>query len=166
MPDAAGKHGATFKDGPFVRYIWQSLIISAIGFMLLNASFLLDFLWHNSVTLAIMQITGSDPNELHAWYPPALKVSFLLLVLFASYFVLTSKFNTVIKAAFTVVPVATLLLTTAQFFAGSSTYATLSCVVILAGILYWISKHGMPWQYLFSVTLAGIGSLAFIITGM
>jgi len=166
MSDTEKRRGPSFAGGPFGEHVWQSLMISAIGFVLVNASFILDFLWHNSVTLAIMQITGSDPNELYAWYPHALKVSFLLLVLLASYFALTSKLSTVIKAAFSTVPVVSLLLAVGAFFAGSSTYATLSGTAIVAGILYWLSRHDMPWQYIFSVLLAGICSLAFIVAGM
>lgn len=164
MPDEHVVFKPSTKVNAILKHLGQSFFIAIVGFLLVNISFMLDLLWHNSVTFAMFQLTGLDPNDTYAWYPVVLKISFLLMIVLIAYFLYLSRLGTLIKASFTAIPVATLLLTIGLSMSGSSTYAVLSCLVVLAGIVTWLIRHRIPWQYSFSALLAGLGSLALLLS--
>ena len=87
-----------------VARIIQAALVALLGFALLNAAFILDFLYQSAIkSIVVLFMEPWEFNSLE-WLRTIMNLSFMALMLLAAYLVLKSGFHVVIKAAFLAVP--------------------------------------------------------------
>ncbi len=146
--------------------ILQAILVALLGFALLNAAFMLDFLYQS----AFARIAGlfMDPEEFHRleWLRTFMNLSFMALMVAAAYFVLKSGFHMVIKAAFLAVPTATVLLITYITLYPRQTLAVSACVIEFAAGLLMLIRKRASWLYFFSFLLTAASLAAMALLGI
>lgn len=149
-----------------VARILQAVLVALLGFALLNAAFMLDFLYQ-SVFERIARLF-MDPEEFHRleWMRTLMNLSFMALMVAAAYLVLKSGFHMVIKAAFFAVPTATVLLITYITLYPRNTFAVALCVIEFLAALSVMLRNRVHWLYFFSFLLTAASLAAMALLGI
>lgn len=148
------------KD-PYVKIVLKAIFIAAVGFVLLNVTFLVYATVFNVFDFFI-------PREYtlnNSWYEPLRTVSVSALILIGYYFVLRTKISDLYKATLTTIPTAIVLvisgiylfeLPLASYFLGS--LMTLTALAYL-----YLTKR--PWVYWFAIIIVAFTLLIMAMTG-
>lgn len=146
--------------------ILQAVLVALLGFALLNAAFMLDFLYQS----AFARIIGlfMEPEEFNRleWLRTLMNLSFMALMVGAAYLVLRSAFHVVIKAAFLAVPTATVLLITYITLYPRNTLAVSACVIEFLAAFAVLIKKKAHWLYFFSFLLTAASLAAMSLLGI
>lgn len=150
-----------FKN-PLVGKILQALAVAAFGFILLNLTFIFDFLFQSLVAGLIGLFTSAS----FIWLPPAMHGLFMVIIGLLSRLVFRSKLGTLYKAIFLPVPLAVVLVTMGMFLSERESAAYLP--YLLGGlfsttILYYLYRTRQPWLYYYATVLVG---LALLLVGL
>lgn len=146
--------------------ILQAVLVALLGFALLNAAFVLDFLYQSAFRrIAGLFMNPEEFNELE-WLRTIMNLSFMGLMAAASYFVLRSGFHLVIKAAFLAVPTATVLLITYITLYPRNTLAVAACVIEFLAAFAVLLKKRAHWLYFFSFLLTAASLAAMALLGI
>lgn len=139
---------------PGLSKIFMALSVAALGFILLNAAFIFDFLYQSAVRLLLRPLIGPEVFLLSAsWIHSFLSISFAAIIVVISYFVLKSDFSIIIKAAFFTVPVATALITVGLAFYRQPVLAFALCGLICALMLRYMYMKKVHWLYYYALLL-------------
>lgn len=133
--------------------ILQAILVALLAFALLNAAFMMDFLYQSAFErVARLFMAQEEFHELE-WLRTMMNLSFMALIVVISYFVLRSGFHLVIKAAFLAVPTATVLLITYISLYPRNTLAIAACIAEAAVALAVLIARKAHWLYFFSFLL-------------
>jgi len=151
---------------PIFKNILQTLAVALFGFVLLNLTFLFDFLFQTLITRFINLFTQTDLMMTYGWYPPFLHILFMIVIGLVSWFIFKSRLGTFYKATYMTVPTAVVLATV-----GISLYlwpiAAYSLGALISiGILYYFYRTKQPWLYYYTVILIGITMLLVGLLGV
>lgn len=149
-----------------VARIIQAALVALLGFALLNAAFMLDFLYQSA--FARIAALFMNPEEFHRleWLRTIMNLSFMALMLLAAYLVLKSGFHVVIKAAFLAVPTATVLLITYITLYPRNTLAISACVIEFLAAFAVMLRKRPHWLYFFSFLLTAASLAAMALLGI
>ena len=157
----------TIKN-PVIKKIFQAVAVAGFGFILLNLTFLLDFLYQSSLDRLIRIFTPADINMDMGWrwFPPARHAVFMVIVILISRFVFRSKLGAIYKAIFMTVPLAVIFATIGILF-----YRFPPAVYLLGGlfgfgVLYYLYRTKQSWIYYYTLILIGVTMLCVVIFGV
>ena len=136
---------------PWTRRVLQALAVAVFGFVLLNATFMLD--WGFQSLLKVAFYRDRDLVRVIWWLPPLQHVLFAVLIGFVSWGVLRSALATTYKAIFMTVPTAVVLVTVGMFTYRWPLYSYAAASLLTLGTLGVFSRTRQPWLYYYSVTL-------------
>lgn len=150
---------------PWVKNVLSALAVAFFGFILLNLTFLLDFLFQSVVDRIVRFFTPDDFNMAWRWFPPAKHVMFVVIIGLISWPILRSKLGTLYKAIYLTVPLAVILVTVGIFLYSWPIVSYLVGGLITIGILYYLYRTRQPWLYYYSVVLVALTLMIFTLLG-
>lgn len=157
-----------FLENLWVQKILSVLAISLVGFILLNLTFLAAFYFSNLLDgiMGLFGLTGETLNRDMYWYPPLRHFLFAVVVVVASLLIYKLKISDLIKAIYTPVPVATIMVTFGIFF-----YTIPALVYVMGGLfflgaLYYIYQTKQPWVYYYALISTTMLLLYGMLTGV
>jgi len=138
------------------KKILSALAVVIFGFILLNLTFLFDFLFQSLVIGFIKLFTPVDFNMTYNWFPPAMHGLFVVIIVLISWLVFRSKLKVLYKAIYMTVPLAVVFVTLGIFLYRwpVATYSLGSLFGI--GVLYYFYHTKKPWLYYYTLILVGI----------
>lgn len=151
-----------FKN-PIVKNILSAVAVAVFGFILLNLTFMFDFLIQSLVKGLIELFTPVDLMTNFQWLPPAMHSLFAVIIGIISWLVFRSKLGVLYKAIYMTVPLA-VVFATLGIFLGRWPVAAYSLGSLLSiGVLYYFYRTKQPWLYYYTLILVG---LTFTIIGL
>jgi hypothetical protein len=137
----------------WTRNVLLALAVAAGGFVLLNLTFLLDFLFQSALRPVFSVFRPSILEGGPGWSGPWLHVLFFLLIGLISWFVYRSKLPVLIKAIYTVVPTAVTLATVGILLYQWPAAVWITGILITTTTLALLYVKKQPWLYFFAVSL-------------
>lgn len=148
-----------------VRNILSALAVAVFGFLLLNLTFLFDFLFQSVVDVFVSLLTPVDFNMEWHWFPPLKHAMFVIIIGLISWLVFRSQVGILYKAIYLTVPVAVGLVTVGIFLYHwpivSYSFGSFLCI----GVLYYFYHSKQPWLYYYAVVLVGLTLAIFTLLG-
>jgi hypothetical protein len=159
MENAQGKN-SLFKK-PYARNIMSALAVAAAGLVLLNLTFLLNFLVFRIIDVFMHPANDSLPQ----WFPLGRRVVFLVLITLISWLVFRSKWPVLLKAIFMTVPTAVALVTIGILLYPWPILPYAVGALLTGGILFYFYRSKKPWLYYYSVILVALTLAIFSLAG-
>lgn len=150
---------------PLVKNILSALAVAVFGFILLNLTFFLDFIFQNLLQGLIGLFTKVDFEKGFSWLPQVMHGSFVILIGIISFFVLRSKLDTIYKATFLTVPLSVVFVTLGILLFRWPIAAVSSGFIVFTSIIYYLYRTKQHWLYYYSVSLIGLVMLAARLMG-
>lgn len=138
-----------------VKSILSALAVAISGFILLNLTFLFDFLFQSVVRGLLSLITPVDLNMAN-WFPPLMHLMFLVIIGIISWFIFRSKLGLLYKATYMTVPLAVVFATLGIFFYQWPPVVYALSTLFFICILYYLYKTKQPWLYYYTLILVGL----------
>lgn len=154
-----------FKNKLF-KNILSALAVAVFGFLLLNLTFMFDAIYQSIIRKIIGLFIPLGPELNIYWLPPLLHFSFVLVIVVISWFILRSKLKTIYKAIYSVVPLATIFVTTGILFYQWQILVYLFSALFAAGVFYYLYRTKQPWIYYYTLILIGLTMLAVALLGI
>lgn len=132
------------KLGHNQKNLLSVLVIIVGGFVF----FILSFLLYAFVINATMSVLKMTQNEA----PPIIgRLLYLFLIFLISWFVFRSRLNSLIKAAFLTMPLMVILVMVGIILYQQSKWMiTIIGAVVIYGVLTYLYRKKLSWQYYFS----------------
>lgn len=149
-----------------VKNLLSAIAVAAFGFILLNITFLFDFLFHSFV-IKIMKlfITINDPAMDFSWFSPLMHISFMVIICLISWYIFRSKLGVLYKAIYLTVPTAVILATLGIFLYRWPIAVYTLGSVLTVGTLYYFYRTKQPWIYYYAVILVSCTLAIFTLLG-
>jgi len=126
-----------FLKKPLAKNILSTLAVVIFGFILLNLTFLFDFLFQSSIIGFIKLFTPVDLMGNFHWFPPVMHILFMIVIGLISWFVFKSKLGALYKAIFMTVPLAVVFVTMGMFLGQWPTVVYSIGGLLFIGILFY-----------------------------
>lgn len=152
-----------FKNS-FVKNILSALAVAGFGFILLNLTFILDFLLHLLVMGFIRIFIPINPI-VDYWFPPVMHLLFVAIIGTVSWFILKSKTPVLLKAIYSTVPLAVIFVTLGMFLHRWPIIAFSFGSLFGLGVLYYLYQTKRSWLYYYTVILVGGTLTIFTLLG-
>lgn len=149
-----------------LRTILQIVIIPILGFLLLNLTFVFDALYQSIIRRIIRDFVSFDPDSHISWLPSMLHFSFVILISIISKFVFNLKLNLLFKSSFSMVPVATVLVTIGMLSYPNLAITFFTGAIFVFSIYLYLIKTKQAWQYFYALCLITLALIIGSITGM
>ncbi|MBI4744598.1 MAG: hypothetical protein HY776_07270 [Actinobacteria bacterium] len=146
-----------------VKNILSAIAIAGFGFILLNLTFLFDFLFQSLIDGVVRLFTQVDFNMNWYWFPPMKHAMFVVVIGLISRLVFRSKMGILYKAIYMTVPLAVVFVTLGMFLYRWPVAAYLSSSLFGIGVLYYLYRTKQPWLYYYTLILI---SLVMLIVGL
>ena len=150
---------------PLVKNILSAVAVAVFGFILLNLTFLFDFLFQSVVIWFIQLFTSANPPMDWHWFPPLMHLAFVALIGLISWVVFRSKIKVLFKAIYLTVPTAVVLATLGIFFYQWPVVPFVLGFLSVAAVLFYFYRTKQPWLYCFSVILVSLVLAIFTLLG-
>lgn len=150
--------GARFTEKPFVKNILFALGIMLIAFAVLNASFMIMGLTARLFDLFLPANFAATSS----WFMPVLMTVFAFAVAVLSWFVFKSELPDILKAGYSVLPIAFLYLAIGVPLYRWRAISLGINALVFAGLLTYLYKAKTTWFYYYALIL--ISSALLIIT--
>lgn len=153
-----------FKN-PIVKKILSAVAVAGFGFVLLNVTFLFDFLFQSSIRGFVKLFIPVNPEMDYQWFPPLMHCLFLIVISLVSFAVFRSKLSVFKKAVYMSVPVAVGLATLGMFlYPWPSAVYSLGAFLSI-GVLYYFYHTKQPWLYYYVLILVSLALAIFTLSG-
>ncbi len=154
-------------ENPIAKNILSGLAVAGFGFILLNLTFLFDFLFQSLVVkfIKLFLPASVNPEVGYYWFPPLMHVLFMIIIGLISWFIFRSKFSVLYKAIYLTVPSAVVFVTLGIFFYRWPIIAYLLGSLFGIGVLYFFYRTRQPWLYYYAVILVGLVLAIFSLLG-
>jgi hypothetical protein len=146
----------------YIRNIFAAATVAALGFLLLNLAFMLDWAFQS----LLLRLFPMNADMRLYWFPPARHVLFFALILLLTWPVLRSRLKTIFKAAYLTVPAAVTFATVGMFLYQRPAVMYGISVLIYGGTVYFLYRRHMSWLYYYSVTLTAVALLTVGLLGI
>jgi hypothetical protein len=146
---------------PIVKKILMALAVAVFGFVLLNLTFLFNYL----MFLVIDLFVPPDFIPANLWFPLVRHGLFLVIICLISWFVFRSNLGVLYKAIFLTVPVAVFIVSIGIFL-----YKWPPIPYIIGGlstlaILFYFYRTKQHWLYYYSVLFIALALMIFTLLG-
>ena len=157
---------ADVRKSPAAKNVLSAVAVAIGGFILLNFVFLLDFLFQSALRV-ITRLFRRGPPEMErpGFGPPVNHILFLVLIVLISWLVYRSRLNVLLKAVYTVVPVAVVLATLGIVLNNWPALIYILGVLFVAAVLIYLYIKKQHWLYFFAVTLTAAALAVFTLAG-
>jgi hypothetical protein len=150
----------------YIKNILSALAVASFGFILLNLTFLLDFLFQSLVLGFIKLFTPVDLMTTHNWLPPILHVLFVVIIGLISRLIFRSRLGLLYKAIYMTVPVAVALVTIGIFLYRWPLIPYPVGGLLVIGTLFYFYRTKQPWLYYYTVILVALTLTIMAILGV
>ena len=145
------------------KNILSALAVAVFGFILLNLTFILDFLFQSLVDGIVKLFTPVDTNMVWGWFPPTKHALFVVIIGLISWLVFRSKLRVLYKAIYMTAPLAVVFLTIGMFLGRWPIVAYPLGGLFGIGLLYYFYRTKQPWLYYYTIILI---SLVMLLVGL
>lgn len=135
------------------------IAIPVLGLMLLNLSFMFDFLFQSIID----KFFPVDYNMTSQWYPRSKHIFFVVIIAVISWFIFKSKLKELYKAIYTTVPTALILVTMGMFLGRWPMVAYAVGSLFYGTIIFYLYKTKKSWLFYYAVTLVTLALLIMCI---
>ncbi len=149
----------------FVKNILLAIAVAVFGFILLNLTFIFDFLFQTLIDSFIKFFIPIDINRTWQWYPPLKHFLFVIIIGLISWFVFKSKLKTLYKVIYLSVPLAVIFVSLGIFFYRTPLVSYLLGVLTTLGFLYYFYRTKKPWLYFYALILVSLVIATFSLMG-
>ncbi|MBI5126915.1 hypothetical protein HZA76_00455 [Candidatus Roizmanbacteria bacterium] len=146
----------SFLKNKVVKNILSAVFVAGSGFIILNLTFILDFLFQYTVITLIRLFTTVDFQGNFKWFPPVLHLSFVLIIAILSRLVFKSKLKTIFKVIYFTVPLSVIYVTIGIFFYRLPIVAFLLSAYFFLGFLYFFKRTKQSWLYYYALILVSL----------
>ncbi|MFA6027796.1 MAG: hypothetical protein WC752_02620 [Patescibacteria group bacterium] len=150
---------------PIWRNVVAVLLITVLGFILFNVTFLFDAAYQGIVRRIVMIFIQMGPESNFYWFPIVMHGSFLVILLLISWLVLRTKWRPLIKAIFITQPAATVLATTGIILNHWPAAVYSVGAVIVAASLFIFYRMKLSWIYYYAVIFVALTLSIFTLMG-
>jgi hypothetical protein len=154
------------KSSTLLTSILQAIGVALIGFILLNLTFLLDFVFQSIADWIMRLFTSADTNMMWGWFPPVKHALFVILICTLSWFVLRSRLGEFYKATYMTVPIAVVLATIGILLHRNPLLALLTGVIFCIGVLFYLYRNKRHWLYTYALILVSLAMLLMMLFGV
>ncbi|HEX7456561.1 MAG TPA: hypothetical protein VF303_03780 [Candidatus Nanoarchaeia archaeon] len=151
---------------PVAKNILSAVAVAGFGFILLNLTFLFDFLFQSLVDALVRPFTQVDFNMAWSWFPPVKHAMFVVIIGIISWFVFRSKLGTLYKTIYMTVPLAVVLATIGMFLGQWPVISYPLGGLFFIGVLYYLYRTKQPWLYYYTLALVSLALLAVGLLGV
>lgn len=152
---------------PIVQNILSVLAILVIGYLLLNLTFIFDWLLHSAVIWIIKLFVPIDNPEItFNWFPPVMHALFVIVIALISWFIFKSKLGVTYKAIYLTVPTAVTLVTLGIFLYRWPLISYSVGALLTLAVLYIFYRARQSWLYYLSVLVVSAALLIIGILGV
>lgn len=152
-------------ENPYAKNVLYAVAVAVFGFILLNLTFLFDFLFQSIIDRIIGVFIPIDEYMTWPWFPSVKHFMFVIVILLISWFIFKSKIRDIYKATFLTVPSAVILVTVGIFFYQLPVIVYLVSSLLITGILYYFYYNKKPWLYYYAVILVALALIIMTLTG-
>jgi hypothetical protein len=146
---------------PYVKNILLALAVAVFGFVLLNLTFLFNYLVFRFIDL----IVSHSSMPANHWFPLIRHALFLVIIGLISWPIFRLKLSVLFKAIFMTVPVAVFLVTIGIFFYEWPIVPYLVGGFFTLLVLFCFYRTKQPWLYYYSVILIALTLMIFTLLG-
>lgn len=137
-----------FKN-PYIRNTLSALAVAIFGFILLNLTFLFDFL----IQSLIKQLFRVKSNIIGQGFPLINHIIFVVIIVLISWFVFKSKLGEIYKVIYSTVPLAVVFVTTGIFLYRWPILLYSVSTLIFGAIMFYLYRTKKTWLYYYTVIL-------------
>ena len=148
---------------PIVKNILSALAVACFGFVLLNLTFILNFLVVKFIGLFVSDEFMSTHQG--QWFPMMRHVLFLIIIGLISWPVFRSKLGTLYKAIFMTVPLAVTFVTIGIFLYQWPVVPYLVGGLFTIAVLFFLYRTKQPWLYYYTIILVSLSLAIFTLLG-
>ncbi len=149
-----------FKN-PIVKNVLTALAVAVFGFVLLNITFLFNYL----VFLVIDLVVPPDFIPANLWFTMVRHGLFLVIIGLISWFVFRSNLGVLYKAIFMTVPVAVFLVSIGIFLHDWPHIPYIIGGLSTLAVLFYFYRTKRHWLYYYSVILIALTLMIFTLLG-
>ncbi len=146
-----------------VKNILSALAVATFGFVLLNLTFLFNFLVVKLIGLFVSEEFISTHQW--QWFPMIRHALFLVIIGLISWPIFRSKLGTLYKAIYMTVPLAVILVTIGIFLYRWPVVPYLVGGLFTIGVLLYLYRTKQPWLYHYTVLLVALSLMIFTLLG-
>lgn len=150
---------------PVLKNILTALIMAIVGFILLNATFLFDWLFQSTIKGLISFFSPINHEDVRVWFFPLMHILFVIVIGLISWPILKSKLAPVYKATYLMVPTAVVFVTIGMFLYRWPIFSYSLGILIGFITLYYFKRFKLSWMYYYSVILVGIVLMIMTLSG-
>ncbi len=143
-----------------------ALGVAVFGFILLNLTFIFDFIFQSLISALINLVIPSIDLLSYKEAFPFMHLSFVIVIIFISWKIFTSKLNGFVKATFMTVPLAVIYVTISILAYPSQMIAYLLGGLFGIGVFVYLYYSKQPWLYYFALILISLALLVGAVLGM
>jgi hypothetical protein len=146
---------------PCVKNILSALAVAILGFVLLNLTFLLNFLLFQFINLFV----SDEFMSAYQWFPMVRHALFLVIIVLISWPIFRSKLDMLYKAIYLTVPLAAILVSIGIFLYPWPVVPYLVSGLFTIGVLFYLYRTRQPWLYYYTVLLVALTLMIFTLLG-
>lgn len=154
-----------FFRKPLVKNILMLLAVPIFGYILLNITFIVDYLFQSAVNRLIGNFVAQGMFRSYPLFSPMMHLTFVLLIGLFSWLVFRSKLAVIFKAIFLTVPLVTVLVTLGIFLYRWPAISYSAGTIFSLAILYYLFKTKKHWLYFYTVILFSLIIFIFTLSG-
>ena len=151
------------SKNPWVKNVLSALAVAVFGFILLNLTFLLNFLLFQFIDLFVSDEFMSTHQW--QWFPMMRHAFFLVIIGLISWLVFRSKLGTLYKAIYMIVPLAVIFVTLGLFLYHWPVVPYLVGGLFTIGVLFYLYRTKQPWLYYYTLMLVALSLTIFTLLG-
>ena len=148
-----------------VKNILSVLAVPVFGMILLNLTFMLDYLFQSVIDFGIRLFTRVDVNMAWGWFPPVKHALFVILICLISWRVFRSKLGVLLKAIYMTVPLAVVFVTIGMCLYRWPVIVYLVGGLFGIGILYYFYRSKKHWLYYYTLILVALTLMIISLLG-
>jgi hypothetical protein len=156
----------TLLKNLIVKNILSAVAVAGFGFILLNLTFLFDFLFQSFVNKIVRLFVSIDFDMAWNWLPMLKHLMFVVVILLISWLVFRSKLGVLYKAIFMTVPLAVIYVTIGIFFYQWPIIVYSLGGLFSIGVLYYFYRTKKSWLYYYTLVLVGLSILVASLLGV
>ena len=143
-----------------LKNILSALAVAFFGYILLNFTFIIDFLFQTLIDKEVKIFLSIEGNKIWLWYPAVKHLFFLFLIVLLSRYIFKSKLKTIYKNIYFTVPLSAIYVTAGMFLYRWPIAAFLTSSYFFFGFLYFFKRTKLSWLYYYTLILV---TLVFLI---
>lgn len=156
----------TNNKNSILKNIFSMIDVAVIGFLLLNVTFLFDYLFQGTIKWIISLFSPVDVFRDYSWFPGVMHGLFILLIAYISWLIFKSKLADLYKAIYMTVPLTVVYVTIGIFFYRWPVAAYSLGGLFSLGIFSYLYRTRQPWIYYYTLILVGLTLLISVIFGV